>query len=299
MNYKIGVYGDDAQTEYVLVDGAGQIRDRRTTIACNPNLFLDQDTIRSVMIEAMVELAAAGKSLHSGGRLAHTVLCMPGSQRFWQGIAARIPDFSPVSVLGTYVPALELATGGQPGLVLDCGRLRSFVAARGADGTVQCAGNFGWRMGDAGSNYDLGRRALIRTLLELQGWAASSELGRAAGAAMKSTDANVLAILLDAPPTSPASVADLAQHVFTLAAAGDEVANAIMRESVVELARLASTVQEKTFGRSASALVGLGGPLLQTAAAREALALALGENAKLVSITETPVEGLRRLLARL
>ena len=327
MTYKIGVYGDDAKTEYILVDSAGRISAHRTTIGCNPNLFLDQDTIRSVLIEAMAELVAAAKTLHPGGRLTHTVLCMPGNQSFWHGIAARIPDYSPVSILGTYVPTLELAINGQPGLVLHCGRLHSFVAARGPDGTLHCAGNFGWRISDASSHYDLGRRALIRTLQELQGWAGPSELGQVIGVAMKlpdaerrrikqvppesgilsdamkSNDATALAILLDTPPTSPAMVADLAQHVFTLAAAGDGAATAIMRDSVAELCRLAGTVQEKLFGRPTPAshglVVGLSGPILQTSPARAALKLAFGDKVKFVPITDTPVEGLRRLLARL
>lgn len=222
MSYKIGFYGDDAQTEFVLVDAAGQICSQRATIGCNPNLFLDQDTIRSVIVEALVGLVSAGKAKYPSGRLTHTVLCMPGSQSFWRGIVARLTDFGTASTLACYVPKLELATGGGGGLVVDCGRLRSFVAARGPDGSLHCAGNFGWRISDAGSHYDLGRRALVRALLELQGWAEPSAVGPAVGAAMKTTDADVLPILLDAPPTSPPLVAELRAAINALVDSANE-----------------------------------------------------------------------------
>ena len=54
----------------------------------------------------------------------------------------------------------------------------SFVAARDASGKIHYAGGLGWRFGDAGSGYELGRRAIARALLELQGWAPASGLAR-------------------------------------------------------------------------------------------------------------------------
>ena len=49
-------------------------------------------------------------------------------------------------------------------------------AARDAAGAIHYAGGLGWRFGDPGSGYDLGRRAITRALLELQGWLPPSRL---------------------------------------------------------------------------------------------------------------------------
>ncbi len=116
---------------------------------------------------------------------------------------------------------------------------------------------------------------------------------------MKSTDALALAILPDAPPTLPVAVANLASHVFTLAVTGDGAVSAIVRDAVAELGRLVGAMQEKSFGQSNAATIGRRGPLLQTDPALAALTLALGDNVKFIPAAATPVESLRRLLARL
>ena len=88
MNYKIGLYGEDTQTDLILVNPAGDICARRTTIGVNPDLMLDQDTIRSVLLEKLEELAAHAKAEDTNATIAHTALCLPGSLSFWEGIVA-------------------------------------------------------------------------------------------------------------------------------------------------------------------------------------------------------------------
>ncbi|MCF7734216.1 MAG: hypothetical protein K9N23_21215, partial [Akkermansiaceae bacterium] len=184
MNYKIGVLGDDAKTEFILVNAEGKIRGQATTIACNPDIFLDQDTIRSVLLEKLADLAARAKAEQPGAKIVHTALCMPGSPGFWTGIVARLHDFSPASAHPNFIPALELATKGKAGLLIDCGGLRSLVAARDRDLAVHYAGNLGCRLNDPGSNYNIGCQALTCALAELQGWSEPSDFGRAISAAM-------------------------------------------------------------------------------------------------------------------
>ena len=96
-----------------------------------------------------------------------TLLCMAGSRSFWQAFAADLTGYGRVSTMDDSRPVLELATHGQPGIVLH-GGTGSFVAARAPDGSLHYAGGLGWRFGDAGSGYDIGRRTIIRALLEAQ-----------------------------------------------------------------------------------------------------------------------------------
>jgi len=299
MNYKIGVYGDDRHTDLILVNPTGEICARRSTIGCNPDIYLDQDTIRSVLNEKLEELAAHARTENSDAVIVHTALCLPGSLKFWDGIVARLHLFSPASAHANYTPALEQATGGRPGILINCDPLRALVAGRATDGTVHCAGNLGCRMSDPGSDYDLGRQALTCTLAELQGWGETSELGRIVCREMNVADATLLSIKLDGPAISHQQIADLASHVLRLETEGDDIAAAIMHDSVCELAYLGETVREKLFGKSGEATFGLRGAILQTDLARQALTEILGPDTAFTPITADPTEGLRQLLLRL
>eukprot|EP01036_Dinobryon_divergens_P014605 gene14605-19746_t len=101
---------------------------------------------------------------------------MAGLPTFWSEFAATLTGFGRVSASLDSLPTLELATHGAPGLVIHAGT-GSFVAARSPDGTIHYAGGTGWRFGDPGSGYELGRRAVARALVELQGWLPASRLG--------------------------------------------------------------------------------------------------------------------------
>jgi N-acetylglucosamine kinase-like BadF-type ATPase len=302
MNYQIGVHGDDTQTELILVSPAGIICGQRIIIGCNPDIYLDQDTIRSVLLEGLDALAAQAKVRDADATIAHTLLCLPGSPSFWDGIVARLHHFSKATACPPYLPVLELATRGHPGLVVDCGRLRSFVAARGPDNGMHSARNFGCRLSDPGSDYDLGRRALIRALTELQGWAEPSDLGHAVCTAMKATEPILLATKLNGPSVSSAQVADLAPSVIALAAQGDAAAVAVVRESLGELLLITRDVRTKLFGGSTltdrPVAIGLRGAILQTALAQQVVVEVLDTITTPVLIAENPGEGLRRLLVR-
>jgi hypothetical protein len=302
MNYQIGVHGDDTQTELILVNPAGEICGQRFAIGCHPDIYLDQDTIRSVLLEGLDALAAQAKARDPDATIAHTLLCLPGSPGFWDGIVARLHHFSPATACPPDLPVLELATRGQPGLVVDCRRLRSFVAARGPDNATHSARNFGCRLSDPGSDYDLGRRALIRALTELQGWAEPSDLGRAVCTALKTNEPILLATKLNGPSVSHAQVADLAPSVIALAAQGDAAAVAVVRESLGELLLIARDVGTKLFGGSTLAdrpvAIGLRGAILQTALAQQVLEQVLETVMTPVLIVADPGEGLRRLLVR-
>jgi glucosamine kinase len=125
--------------------------------------------------EIAADALRAVRAAHGSAEVSSTLLCMAGS-RPSGGSSATASRASAGSTVDDSVPVLELATRGGPGLVLHAGT-GSFVAARTPDGAVHYAGGIGWRFGDEGSGYDLGRRAIARALLELQGWAPPPGLG--------------------------------------------------------------------------------------------------------------------------
>ena len=196
--------------------------------------------------------------------------------------------------------ALELATHGAPGLVIHAGT-GSFVAARAPDGTIHYAGGTGWRFGDPGSGYELGRRAISHALLELQGWLPASRLGPTVrDHTQLGADADVRAVTRyfyqHAEPNRV--IAALAPAILRLAAEGDRTAHQVLIESATELLDLATRVAAKLFPGTPLDTVpaGLSGALLTNPTV--SAALAPHTPLPLTPITEAPIEGVRRLLMR-
>ncbi len=299
MIYKIGVDGGGTKTECILVDAAGAIVARRLAPGCNPNI-VGPEQARAIVTAAIHELILESKIDTHTAPIAATMLFMAGLPTFWQEFAATLAGVGRVSSALDSLPTLELATGGAPGLVIHAGT-GSFVAARSPDGAIHYAGGTGWRFGDPGSGYELGRRAIARALLELQGWLPLSRLGPAVrdhtqlGA---EADARAVTRYYYSHAEPNRVIAALAPAILRLADEGDAVARQVAIESAAELLELANRVAEKLFPGTAPAQIptGLSGALLNHPVV--ATALTSRTRLSLQPITAAPIEGVRRLLLR-
>ncbi|MSU24545.1 MAG: ATPase [Opitutus sp.] len=299
--YKIGVDGGGTKTECILVDASGTIIARHLAPGCNPNV-VGPDQARLIVTDALVALTSSlNLQLPAPtGSVSATLLFMSGLPGFWSEFAASLTDFGRVTAALDSLPTLELATHGAPGLVIHAGT-GSFVAARAPDGTIHYAGGTGWRFGDPGSGYELGRRAIARALLELQGWLPASRLGPTVrdhtplGAA---ADARAITRYFYSHAEPNRVIAALAPAILRLAAEGDHTAHQVLIESAGELVELATRVATKLFPGTPLDTVptGLSGALLTNATV--AAALTPRTPLPLTPITAPPIEGVRRLLAR-
>jgi N-acetylglucosamine kinase-like BadF-type ATPase len=289
------VDGGGTKTELILVDGTGAIVARHTAPGCNPSQ-VGPEKSREILEAALTALLPAAPS---GLRppISRLHLFMAGSPTTWREIASGLTGLGSVTVAPDSLPVLELATAGAPGLVLHAGT-GSFVAARSPDGAIHYGGGLGWKIGDAGSGFDLGRRGLSGALLELQGWAPPSGLGDALKEHSGLADYAANSRFLYSDPGANAAIAAFAPRVIALAAQGCPPAQIALTETLTDLVKQARLVTAKLFGQ-ASVPCGVSGPILNSEPARLAL-VNLAANSRwpvtLSFIAAPPIEGVRRLL---
>jgi len=298
--HRIGVDGGGTKTELILLAADGAELARLVAAGCNPSQ-VGADQARSILAGALRELTAKHP-----GPVSHSVLCMAGNGGFWKETAAALKDYGAVTTLDDSAPVLELATNGAPGLVLHAGT-GSFIAARSPDGAVHFTGGLGWKFGDPGSGFDLGRRAIGLALLELQrrppatGPASALADALRAHTALDDYSANSRFFYND--PGANAKIASFAPRVLALAAVDCEPAKKVVADSITDLARLADTVIHRLFPPSPSKFpCGVSGRILNSAPAAvvlRSLAGKLNWPVELRFMETPPIEGVRRLLARM
>ena len=136
------------------------------------------------------------------------------------------------------VLALEAAFGEGPGIAVIAGT-GSVVLARTADGAVHRRGGWGYRLGDEGSGYALGRRAFRAVGAALDGGRPTALQQQVADRwGLTSREALLAHVYDQDQPLAAAAPLVLA------AAPSDGVATAILRDETTCLARLVHTLRE-------------------------------------------------------
>jgi N-acetylglucosamine kinase-like BadF-type ATPase len=291
--YRIGVDGGGTKTELILVDAAGAVVAAHTAAGCNPSQ-VGPEKSRNILLKALQVLCPRLPA----GSVQSTLLFVAGSPDTWREISTGLTGFGMIKIAADSLPVLELATAGAPGLVVHAGT-GSFVAARAPDGSIHYAGGLGWKIGDAGSGFDLGRRGVALALLELLGWAQPTPLGTALKAHTGLADYAANSRFFYNNPTANTIIAGFAPCILALAGEGHVPAQAILTASLAELVGQARLVTTKLFG-DATVPCGVSGALLNTAPAATVLRDLVTAHhwpVALNFITTPPIEGVRRLLA--
>jgi N-acetylglucosamine kinase-like BadF-type ATPase len=299
MSYKIGVDGGGTKTEAILVDASGAIVARQLASGCNPSQ-VGPEKARAILNDTLTALIAGNPE-----SVTSTLLCMAGNRAFWKETATALSGhaFGQVTACDDSLPVLELATDGAPGLVLHAGT-GSFIAARAPDGSVHYAGGLGWKLGDPGSGFDLGRRAIAVALLELQSHGTSevalSTLGMALCEHTGLADYTTHSRYFYNDPAANATIAAFAPRVLELAAQDCGPAQQVVADSITDFARQADAVIQRLFPVRTGALpCGVSGKILNSEPAAfvlQSLASKLDWPVELRFIDTAPIEGVRRLL---
>lgn len=309
----LGVDGGGTKTALILLSAStGEVLARHTAPGCNPSTSGPAAAVARLR-SALADLLAAAPLTDL--RVERTLLCMAGSPLFWTETAAALAaanSWDDVRTTDDARPVLQLAApDGAPGLVLHGGTGSFVTALVPATATVAAigrpdpfrpgwstvyVGGLGWRFGDPGSGYDLGRRALARALLELQGAAPRTALATWLEQRFPHQAVSVLTRHFYTCDEPNAVLAACAPGILDLAQSGDPTARRIVADSTGELLDLATALATRLFPAQPLAEIPatLSGPILTHPVVRALLAAR--SPLRLSPLAAAPIEGVSALL---
>lgn len=241
MTFALGFDGGGTKTECVLVDETGSVASRSISGASNP--------LRIGFERAYSSLTTAATALLSAARLRPTdisAVCagMAGAGR--AGVAERLTAFfretftqSFVHVTSDLEIALEAAAGPAPGIILIAGT-GSSAFGRNADGETARTGGYGPWIGDEGSAYDIGRRAVASMLRTRDCGSLMPALGERVLTASAASSWDDLIELVASDPDR--IFPRIFPVILETSAEGDTVAQEILLDAAKNLSELVSTL---------------------------------------------------------
>jgi N-acetylglucosamine kinase len=239
-HHVLGVDGGGSRTRCVIASLSGHILARGSGGPSNPLTAGFDDATES--IQAAVEEASRRCGINS---FIASVMGLAGTQRasIVESLVAQpmLHDLGDLKIIGDAQIALAGATGCRPGVVVISGT-GSIAYGENGKGKTARAGGWGWRLGDEGSGYDIGHRALIAALRDHDGRGPATLLTEGIRGALDLGNLDDLVDLTYRGNMGSEEVAALASLVGEAAGEGDNVALRILECAGVELGISASVV---------------------------------------------------------
>ena len=160
MRYVLGFDGGGTKTDCVLMDESGAILARSRSGSSNPTTFGVEAALAALTVAATEALRGSGKSETDVGYFVAGLSGAAEPSMQWaikSGLQPKFPN-ARISVTSDLLLSLG-ATGEIPSVVVIAGT-GSAVLGRTAPVEVARAGGFGPVLGDPGSAYDIGRKAV-------------------------------------------------------------------------------------------------------------------------------------------
>ena len=239
-HHVLGVDGGGSRTRCLIASLSGHILARGSGGPSNPLTAGFDGAAES--IQAAIEEASGRCGINS---FIASVMGLAGTERAStrESLKARLTlhDLGDLRIISDARVALTGATGCRPGVVVISGT-GSIAYGENERGETARAGGWGWRLGDEGSGYDIGHRALIAALRDRDGRGPATLLTESVRGALGLENLDDLVDLTYGGNMGSAEVAALAGLVGDAAGEGDNVALRILEGAGVELGVSASAV---------------------------------------------------------
>lgn len=295
MNYLLGIDGGGTRTTAWLADEHGRILARAEAGPSNPVKAGFEPAQHEILRAAREALRHARAGLRSALTLQAVVVGLAGvdrpqaHRRFLKWLKRNIPAWHHLLISDAAI-ALAAANGDQAGIVVVAGT-GSIAFGRDRQGRTHRSGGWGSLFDDAGSGYDIGRKAIAAALRGLDGRGPRTRLARSLPGALG------IARLTDVvlKPPSPPGMAALFPTVLRAARSGDRIAREILRDAGCDLAELTFALARRLrWSRRKFILVCSGGVFRSSLLIRNAFAAAVRRKcprAKIVLLRRPAVLG--------
>jgi N-acetylglucosamine kinase-like BadF-type ATPase len=258
MRYVLGFDGGGTKTECVLTDPEGKIVARSFSGPSNPYRVGVESATREIVkaSDLCLEEAGAGRNAVAaiGAGLAGT-----GNPELKEGMRASLAAAFPGAAVSVFtdLEAALAATGEGPVIVLVAGT-GSAAIGRNSQGQIWRTGGQGPRLGDDGSAFDIGSRAVARAMGEQERLGRNPTLG---SKILEELGYASWQKLRERATSEPDNVFPLVFPVVaSLADAGDAAAREILLQAAGELSSLVNAVAEHSGqGRAEIKIVKMGG----------------------------------------
>lgn len=248
MPWVLGLDGGGTKTVALVANEKGRVLGRGESGPANyhtAGLTRAAENIQEAVRAAIADAGLVTQAL-SAAFLALAGVDRPTDRQVMSGVVARLGLTCPVHLDHDAAAALAGATGGKPGVVIIAGT-GSIAFGEDAQGNRARSGGYGPLLGDEGSGYDIGRKALIAVLRHEDGRGPATLLTeriRQRFLLEKMTDLINLVYGNPAPLQRP-EIAGLAPMVVEAARDGDGIAREILRVAGRELGLCAAAVLQR------------------------------------------------------
>lgn len=241
----IGIDGGGTKTVCILGDAEGNIlaesRGESSSVKSRP--WEDVQRVLLTLIQDVVDQSGTEMS-----QLGGIFLGLAGSdrpedrKRISDWLQTELPEGVPITVHNDAVTALAAGTWGQKGIALISGTGSIAYGFDPATGGFVRVGGWGYLLGDEGSGFDLGRKALVAVMRAYDGRGEPTALTGLVLERWSLQHPGQLINTIYGQDNVRTAIADGSKLVMRAAADGDPIAVKLVEEAIQELEELVKTV---------------------------------------------------------
>ncbi|HZG58350.1 N-acetylglucosamine kinase [Paenibacillus sp.] len=308
MFYYLGVDGGGTKTELAAISEDGVVLQRTAGASTNPHAVSEAGAIRELLslLRSLVDSDALRGRQLAGLCLGLSGVDLPAERRaFEDAIRAfsfdRLGRDVPFSLLSEAEISLMAAVGRPWGLLAVSGT-GSIVYGVEPDGSRHRAGGWGHLLGDEGSGYSIGLRALKAVMAAYDGTMPATDMTPVLLASLSLREPPELKSYIYRPEITKADLASFAKLAIDACEAGDAVAADIVRGEAKALAATAAGLLDRRPSFLAEPVAFAGSVFRASPAFRDAFRRSLAARhpsvrfaADCAAAEPTPAEGAARL----
>ena len=243
MRHVLGIDAGGTKTRALFADEDGRVLGGALAGGANLRTHGELE-VEKVLHHVIEEASAAGGSVPDAVALGIAGADRPADEAVLRGILRRIGFRERVVVTNDARIAFVAGSPGRVGLALVCGT-GSIAWGRNRGGEIARSGGWGWHVGDEGSGFWIGERAIRAVLRAVDGRGPATSLDRALSEHFEIARPEQILYAIYDREFPRSRVAKFAPRVEEAALAGDSVAVGILADAARELVQAASSVRDR------------------------------------------------------